>query len=138
MIQYQAEEKVYNMILRRLQLIGLDFVRNARISGNYTDRTGNLRSSVGFLLLKDGKVITQNWELSKKGTDRETGLRTGKSLAAEVAKEYPTGWVLIVVAGMDYAAAVEARESYDVITNSATIAESALKQFRDDIKRMAA
>lgn len=104
--------------LEALQYLGEEFVNKAREFGEYTDRTGNLRSSVGYVILKDGEMIDSNFELSAKGTEKQTGLQRGMEFAEELAILYGTGYVLIGVAGMQYAAAVESK-GYDVITNSA-------------------
>lgn len=101
-----------------LQYLGEEFVNKARLSGNYTDRTGNLRSSIGYIILHNGKVVDENFKLSEKGTDRNSGLKMASKVANEVATQYPQGWVLIGVAGMEYAAYVEAK-NYDVISGSA-------------------
>lgn len=97
--------------------IGENFVNDARTKGEYSDDTGNLRSSIGYILVNDGKVIKQNLS----GKDAE-----GKIEAADYAnvlkEKYSKGLVLIGFAGMNYAAAVEAK-GYDVITNSAPTSE---------------
>jgi len=48
----------------------------------------------------------------------------------DIAAQYPTGMILVVVAGMEYAAAVESK-GYDVITGSSREAE----KLRDYIKK---
>jgi len=98
--------------LLSLQYLGEEFVNKARLTGNYTDRTGNLRSSVGYIILHDGKAVDRNFE------GRQIGKDQGQKVANEVATQYPRGWVLIGVAGMEYAAYVEAK-NYDVISGSA-------------------
>jgi hypothetical protein len=108
----EFQEKAQNDILQTLQYAGETFVNKARISGNYKDRTGNLRSSIGYIILKDGKIVDRNFEGGKEGKDE------GQKAANEVASQYPDGYVLIGVAGMKYAAYVEAK-SFDVITGSA-------------------
>lgn len=108
----QFQNEVDDKILQTLQYMGERFVNKARLSGNYRDRTGNLRSSIGYIILMDGKVIDRNFSGKSKGQIE------AKSVAHEVALQHPKGYVLIGVAGMNYAAAVEAR-GFDVITGSA-------------------
>lgn len=98
---------------------GEEFVRTARVNGEYTDRTSNLRGSIGYSVLRDGQTIAGNFEGSKEGQEK------AGQLIDKVAADYPTGYILIVVAGMDYAAYVEAK-GYDVITGSSLKAESTL------------
>lgn len=108
----QFEKEADKKLLQTLQYLGEQFVNKARISGNYTDRTGNLRSSVGYIILNNGKIIDSNFQGKQKGKNQ------GISVANEVAITHPVGYVLIGVAGMNYAAYVEAK-GFDVITGSA-------------------
>jgi len=107
-----------------LQRFGEQFVTNARNSASFTDRTGNLRSSIAYVILKNGVQIDSNFEERKGGKD---GISAARDVISDAKKNFPTGFVLIGVAGMDYAAAVEAR-GFDVISKSASIAESSLRQ----------
>lgn len=121
----EMDEKAFKI----LQFIGEKFVNEARLKGNYTDRTGNLRSSIGYMIFKDGRIQDQNFQPSDKGTEREPGVERGQEFAQEIAAQHPNGWVLIGVAGMEYAAAVEALDGYDVITSSAPTEETFKRLF---------
>jgi len=125
---------VERVIIDRLQYVGETFVRNARLDGNYNDLTGNLRSSVGYIVLKHGdKVAGSNFEPSGKGSDKTTGSTKGKSFINDISADFSQGYVLIVVAGMEYAAAVESRGK-DVLTGSSTQATTDLKKAIDKVK----
>jgi hypothetical protein len=119
----ERSKRIEEAILLRLQRIGEQFVTNARNKADFTDRTGNLRSSIGYVILKDGQQLEENFEQRAGGP---LGQEEAKKVIAESKKNFPTGYVLIGVAGMEYAAAVESK-GYDVITSSAGIAESSLK-----------
>ncbi len=119
------DESVHNDILRTLQFVGEEFVNNARLKGNYKDQTSNLRSSIGYIILLDGKVIQNNFSGNREGQSN------GKKVAKEVSQKYPEGYVLIGVAGMNYAAYVEAK-NLDVISGSAPEL-SYLKSLLDEI-----
>lgn len=140
----QIRVKMVDKVLQtRLEFIGEQFVKDAREDGAYTDQTGNLRNSIGYLILKDGVVLRQNFRRSasvkkritrgkNKGQERTTtgsgdGVAVGKDLAYESAEKFPKGYVLIVVAGMDYAAAVESKGK-DVLTGSSDKATKELKK----------
>lgn len=118
-------------IISNFQYIGEKFVKNARENGNYTDRTGNLRSSIGYVILKNGVQIKENFRTVSGGKD---GLNKAKASAKEAVKAFPKGYVLIVVAGMDYAAAVESK-GYDVITSSSTQAKEDLKRAIERLRK---
>ena len=108
----KAERKQF-MVLSR---IGEEFVNKARekqpSEGSFTDQTGNLRSSIGYIIVKDGHVLKEFFPGGKP-----VGSGTGKDVAKDLAATYVDGFILIVVAGMDYAAAVEST-GWDVITGS--------------------
>lgn len=123
-------DKAQRKTVESLAYIGEEFVNRARLKtpdqGSYRDRTGNLRSSIGYLVAIDGEI-----QIQKTEGDKPEGLSAGDQLAEELAEEHNGGIVLIVYAGMNYAAAVESR-NYDVITGSAPAKselESLLKEF---------
>jgi len=131
-----AEQKIFIL----LQRTGEEFVKIARESGLYKDWTGNLRSSIGYVIVKDGNIVDKNFRLSEKeGTDKRTGKAKAEQLASDLAKTYKKGWILIGLVGMKYAAYVEAMESKDVITNAAIQTESFVKrESRNLFKRISA
>lgn len=106
--QRQVDDKV----IVALSYMGETFVNKARSIDTYKDNTGNLRASIGYVIMAHGKVVKSDFKGKPDGQDK------GRSAADEIAAQYPYGYVLIGVAGMEYAAAVEAR-GYDVITSSA-------------------
>ncbi|GAB3666410.1 hypothetical protein GCM10028791_42210 [Echinicola sediminis] len=128
--------KIEKSIENELLYVGLEFVRDARLNADFTDRTGNLRSSIGFVLLKDGRPIHQDFEKSwKKGTDKETGVEKAIKYASEVAgAELNIGYTLVVVAGMDYAVYVEA-SGKDVLTGSSIKAEKNIKSVFEKLEK---
>jgi hypothetical protein len=118
-------QRVEEAVLMRLQLIGETFVKNARENANFTDHTGNLRSSIGYIVLRDGEQYTKGGFVKILAGDG--GTEQGDKVLEQAALKYPRGLVLIVVAGMDYAAAVESKGK-DVLTASSLIAKADLKK----------
>jgi len=106
-----------------LSYIGEKFVNDARTVGNYRDRTGNLRSSIGYVIGYNGEIKKRNFR------GKSLGKAKAKEVSELVLKHSENGFVLIVVAGMEYAAAVESK-GYDVISNSVPM-KSKLKDFMD-------
>lgn len=106
--------------IKTLDYVGLECVREARTRRTYTDRTGNLRSSTGYYVLCEGKVVRKGGfeAVSPKATE---GPSEGRKFIAEIASGYPSGIVLVVVAGMDYAAYVEAN-GYNVLDSAELMA----------------
>ena len=119
-----AEVRIYNLLLRA----GEEFVKLAREKGQYQDHTGNLRSSIGYVIVKDGKIIHQDYQTSNRGTDRATGKMRAAQMAQELALIHNKGYVLIGTAAMKYAAAVEALENKDVVTFAATEMEEFVRR----------
>jgi len=112
------EDRTNKVLLETLQYAGEYFVREARLHGKYTDITGNLRSSIGYAIVDNGKIHEINIQEAKKGNDKKTGTESGRRLLLQLANEHNTGLVLIGVAGMDYALYVENIDAKDVITSS--------------------
>lgn len=127
------KERIFAAILLRLKRIGEQFVKNARENGTYRDVTGNLRSSIGYVILHNGIQITENTKLVRKGKE---GPGKAREVLNELKAQYPKGFVLICVAGMEYAASVE-RRGREVITASSHQAEIDLRQAIREIKSKA-
>jgi hypothetical protein len=97
----------------------------------YWDQTKNLRSSIGYVIMKNGQQIFGDFP-----GDKPEGVAQAKEVAQQVGAKFNNGFVLIVVAGMDYAAAVESK-GYDVITGSAPIAEEMLRKAMERLQKKA-
>lgn len=122
-------ERAEFVIMDLLQRTGEEFVKIARLEGNYDNWTGNLRSSIGYVIVKDGSIVGRNFQVSeKKGTDKQTGKREGEQLAMDLVKTFSKGYVMIGVAGMKYAVFVEAMENKDVLTRAADKADDFIKK----------
>lgn len=115
----KAKQGFEDSLLDEFRRTGEQFIADARSIRTYQDQTGNLRSSIGYTIFKDGQLV----ESSFPGGDI-TG--SGSTLANEVSRSYPKGVLLVVVAGMFYAQYVEAK-SYDVLTGSSYTAETNIK-----------
>ena len=116
--------RIDSAVIARLQQIGETFVNNARANGDYGDVTGNLRSSIGYVIVKNGKkIFGSDFGVVKNGRD---GQMKGKAHIATLISQFQKGYVLIAVAGMDYAAAVESKGK-DVLTASSNIAKKQLR-----------
>ena len=75
--------------------------------------TGNLISSVGYTVVQGGRVMTSDYKVVLSGGE---GKKEGEAHARQIAAGQDDA--IIANAGMDYAAAVEAK-GYDVISGSA-------------------
>ena len=87
---------------------------------NYIDWTANLRSSIGYAVIVDGKAVSTG-DFATVGNGEE-GSQQGREFASSLAPEFPTGITLVVVAGMKYAKYVSAK-GYDVLDSSEALAK---------------
>lgn len=116
----QRLELLRRATLRQFAYLGELCVNQARSAGSYRDQTGNLRSSVGYVVSVDGRVVQQSGFSAVKGGG--SGSHSGANYAKQLAGRFPKGISLIVVAGMNYAAYVSAK-GYDVLDSSQLLAE---------------
>lgn len=99
----------------RLSKLGEEAVAHAKSVPpeiGFGDVTGNLRSSIGYSIYLNGRLMSQSFN----GKTAE-GVQKGHSYADAISKQYPTGWLLVVVAGMSYAIEVESR-GRDVLSSA--------------------
>lgn len=100
-------KRMEDAVIYGLNQIGLEAYRAMRdYSGRqYQDQTGNLRSSSGYMVVKDGKIVQSGgFEVIKDGS---TGSTDGKAFTYEIAPKFTTGLTLVLMAGMEYASHVE-------------------------------
>lgn len=112
------------LLVRNLSIVGEKCVaaaRDRKQEESWFDQTGNLRSSIGYIVVVDGKVTNEGGFKQIKGGNE--GADEGRRFAKNVAREFARGFALIVVAGMNYAAHVEAMENKDVLASSELLAK---------------
>ncbi len=93
---------------------------------NYMDWTGNLRSSIGYVVVDDGSIKAEGFPGTGEGADK------ARELASKVAAAHPTGIVLIVVAGMSYAKYVSDK-GYDVLDTAKLTAERLVSRLQSSM-----
>lgn len=153
--------EIIDFIVFRFEQIGEECVKIARERGDYNDITGNLRSSIGYCILVDGKVVTQamgkrtnvpngyrtivrtredgtTYKVKQKiGGDGAKGAEQGQALLDTLKAKFPWGLVLIVCAGMEYAAYVEEVRHRDVLTSAELVAEKMVKELLGKLSKSA-
>jgi hypothetical protein len=119
-------KRMEEVIINTLASVGESSVNEARLSSNSLDQTGNLQSSLGYAIAKDGNVIqTSNFEKENNGTE---GATQGRDFVTQKAKEYQRGITLTVVAGIKYAAGIAAK-GWDVLDSAELKAEQLIRQW---------
>ena len=133
--------EIYREVFAFLAQLGQSAYETAVQEGKYNNITGNLRSSLGYVISMDGKIVkeggfkridgrgenyekvffttrsqktVQFWAKGKSG-DGSEGSRQGLSYARDLASKHTKGATLIVVAGMDYASYVNDIHKLNVI-----------------------
>lgn len=131
----KAKEKVEHDIIEALKYCGEQAVNYARKHGTYKDHTANLRSSIHYIVAKNGDILASSEgddPLSVTDENGEThtgdeGKATGLAYARDLSQQEKNGFVLVVVAGMQYAEYVE-RRGYDVLAGAQIETEGIFKQ----------
>lgn len=127
------------LTIRALAFLGEQCVTKARDrSGeeSWFDQSGNLRSSIGYVIAHNGKIVQySSFNQVKQGSD---GARVGKELAEELVRNYSNDYVLIVVAGMNYAELVEAMDNKDVLASTELWARKELPNMMEKLKNQIA
>lgn len=119
----ECSKAVDNIITRHMKLVGelcVKRVRDRKPSESWIDRTGNLRSSIGYAILRDGKMVDNggfNPTNAPKGGGEE-GVTKGRNYLEKIIRFYHDNYTLVVVAGMNYAEEVEAIEGKDVLAST--------------------
>lgn len=121
------KERIDKVMFRTLSFVGEKAVNKSRDTksrpNNWTDQTGNLRSSIGYVVVNNGSVVKPS-SFAQVGGGAE-GAGNGLAYATSLASKHPQNWCLIVVAGMEYASYVESRR--DVIDCAKVEAKAALE-----------
>ena len=114
-----------------LQFMGEELTKYAREQHNYTDQTGNLTNSIGYAVVRNGKIINYGGEI-KSGDGAAEGLKIAQKMAANTSSSFS----LLIVAGMNYAAYVEAK-GYNVILPAELKAKADLPAYMQKLQAMA-
>lgn len=127
--------------IARLQRLGEMCLVEARTNKGYMMQTGALLSSTGYEVFVDGVAIHSQFDAASgaESNAAETGIKSGQNIAETIGKG-TKGIALVVVAGMNYAAYVEAR-GYNVLSSAEHLAERELPRMLEklisNIKRAA-
>jgi hypothetical protein len=127
--------------IARLQRLGEMCLVEARTNKGYMMQTGALLSSTGYEVFVDGVAIHSQFDAASgaESNAAETGIKSGQSIAESIGKG-TKGIAIVVVAGMNYAAYVEAK-GYNVLSSAEHLAERELPRMLEklisNIKRAA-
>lgn len=125
-------------IVRAFSYLGEKCVKRVRDrtgDESWFDQTGNLRSSIGYAIYEEGKVMIESaFEQVGKG---KQGSNEGRKLISDLASKYSQTYALVVVAGMEYAEYVEAMKNKDVLASTEIWAKGKMKEYLEKAKERA-
>lgn len=136
-------EDLERLLVRRFHYIGNESQGHARENAGYTDRTGNLKNSIGYHLLYNNT----EYERSSVGSNDpipspngEGSLSTSYNAFTSTISNYDRfvkngAIAVVVVAGMQYASAVEAK-GFNVLNLTWAEAQKNVKSDVADIIKM--
>ena len=128
----RAKEEYDRKAVEWLTVLGERVVKYAREHGSYTDRTGNLRNSIGYVVVQYGRIVTENFSIV---SGHEKAKAQARNYAIEVARELSANKTYLVwVAGMEYAKYVEAK-GFDVLQGSGDWVESTAEKLKAEFAR---
>lgn len=126
----QSIEIIRQEVTRALSYLGEVCVRKIKdrsAQESWIDQTGNLRSSIGYAIYEYGrKEIESVFRAVKKGYE---GVTEGKKMIDELAGLYVNTYALVVVAGMNYAEYVEAKDNKDVLASTELFARKEVEKY---------
>lgn len=119
--------------IARLQRLGEMCLIEARNNKGYMMQTGALLSSTGYQVYVDGVAVHTQFDAASGAESGAAakGMKAGQTIADKVGKQ-TKGVALVVVAGMNYAAYVEAR-GYNVLSSAEHLAQRELPRMLEKL-----
>ncbi len=102
-------DRLDQAIVFKLMELGEELAKYAKDNHNYTDQTGNLTNSIGYAVVRNKEIVYFGGE-NQPGEGSQEALKVAMKMASTLSDSYS----LIIIAGMNYAAYVEAK-GYNVI-----------------------
>ena len=119
MVEKQVKEEAQRIeadLLYLLEYLVEELINHAKESAEYEDQTSNLKGSIGGVVLKDGKPITYRGFIQEGKGDK--GPKEGLSFINYLSGIFNQGYVILVVAGMEYATYVEDIHQLNVLSKT--------------------
>lgn len=126
----KAAKIIFDRVQYNLNYLGMLCVRRIRDrSGDesWYDKSGNLRSSIGYAIYSYGRKQIESTFDSVLGSSE--GSEKGRKMVKDLASKYSDTYALVVVAAMEYADYVEAIDSKDVLASTEIYAKSEVNRY---------
>ena len=128
-----ARVRLRKALIRTLSYAGeklVNIARDTSKAGTFKDQSGCLRSSIGYALSYNGKVVSMGNFTTVKGGGE--GSVQGKEYAKQLATKHSQGIALYIVAGRDYASYVE-KKGFDVLASANLQADNIVTKLLKDL-----
>lgn len=114
-------------------------IRTRSMEESWIDRTGNLRSSIGYAVYNYGVEVIESAFMALPGPEGsgQKGADTGREYVKSLASRFSDTYALVVVAGMEYAEYVEAMKNKDVLASTEIWARKKIDKYLNDAKARA-
>lgn len=126
----QSLRIIRDEIIRALSYLGEQCVikiRDRSAIESWIDQTGNLRSSIGYAIYESGrKEIESAFNIVGKGRQ---GAEEGRKMVDELSSLYSNTYALVVIAAMNYAEYVEAKDNKDVLASTELFARKEVGKY---------
>ncbi len=122
----EAEEEILQAVEDAIVEAVKEAIDEARANGAYQDQTGNLRSSIGGAVGRNGEVRwVSDFNMVLGGAE---GAVKGRALAESVIASHPEAdFCATLVAGEDYAIYVQALHGLDVLASGEALLRELLE-----------
>lgn len=108
----------------------VDYARSIPPEVGFNDVTGNLRSSIGFKVFRDGTPVAEDYVQVLNGAE---GVEKGRALADQIGSKCGQNQTMLVItAGEEYAVYLESK-GRDVLTSSELMARREWPQMKQRI-----
>ena len=114
----ERKEALKRVLDMKILQLAEEAVSHAKVNKGYKDRTANLKNSISYALYYDGGLVTRgigNIPNPQEAPKEHSGVAENlESFAQQNGGIRPTGYSLVIVAGMEYGAHVE-HKGYNVL-----------------------
>ena len=126
-----------NVLNQRLKQLAEEAIIYSKDHKGYLDHTSNLKNSISFALYYDGELITKFVGKIPKPKEHPKGQaqveQALETYAKQIDVENTKGYVVTIVAGMDYAKYVEDK-GYNVLYLTNYFLRDEMKKIVDELK----
>jgi hypothetical protein len=123
-------------LIYALEYFVAELQNHAKEQAGYKDQTANLKSSIGGVVLKNGKVVSYATFVKEPGNGKgkDNGMQTGMEFINSLIPQFSNGYIIILVAGMEYATFVENYRDKNVLKKTELYMRAEMPKLLKDLK----